>query len=57
MANQNGFYYLDVLDYATPAPHGNPSIHNHRKVVIDGYTGSWSKVYGYCDPTATRSAV
>ncbi len=50
--NQNGFYYLGILDYATPAPHGNPSIHNHRKVVMDGYNSvaPWSKVYGVCDP-------
>ncbi len=52
VTNQNGFYYLTVLDYATPAPHGNPSIHNHRKVVIDGYNSvaPWSKVYGVCNP-------
>jgi hypothetical protein len=50
--NQNGFYYLGILDYATPAPHGNPSIHNRRKVVIDGYNSvaPWSKVYGICNP-------
>lgn len=50
--DQNGFYYLGVLDYATPAPHGNPSIHNRRKVVIDGYNSvaPWSKVYGICNP-------
>jgi hypothetical protein len=54
--NQNGFYYLAVLDYATPAPHGNPSIHNHRKVVIDGYNSvaPWSKVYGVCNPETGR---
>ena len=52
VTNQNGFYYLGVLDYATPAPHGNPSIHNHRKVVVDGYNSvaPWSKVYGVCNP-------
>jgi len=56
VTNQNGFYYLTVLDYATPAPHGNPSIHNHRKVVIDGYNSvaPWSKVYGVCNPDTGR---
>ena len=55
VTNQNGFYYLGILDYPTPAPHGNPGIHIHRKVVIDGYNSvaPWSHRYGVCNP-ATR---
>jgi len=56
VTNQNGFYYLTILDYATPAPHGNPGIHNHRKVVLDGYNSvaPWSRRYGVCDPASKR---
>jgi hypothetical protein len=54
--NQNGFYYLGILDYATPAPHGNPGIHHHRKVVLDGYNSvaPWSRRYGICDTSSQR---
>ena len=56
VTNQNGFYYLGILDYATPAPHGNPGIHNHRKVVMDGYNSvaPWSKRYGVCNPATKK---
>ena len=56
VTNQNGFYYLGILDYATPAPHGNPGIHNHRKVVMDGYNSvaPWSGKYGVCNPATKK---
>jgi len=56
VANQNGFYYLSVLDYATPAPHGNPGIHLRRKVIIDGYNSvaPWSRDSGVCNPETGR---
>lgn len=48
--DENGIYFLCILDYAKPAPHNNVFIHHHRKVVMDsdnnndgGY--SWSKVW------------
>jgi hypothetical protein len=49
---ENGFYYMTILDYDTPAPHGNPGIHFHRKIIMDGYnsTASWSQKYGICNP-------
>jgi hypothetical protein len=37
VTRENGFYYMTILDYATPAPHGNPDIHFRRKVIMDGY--------------------
>jgi len=54
--DQNGFYFLTVVDYATPAPHGNPDIHYHRKVNIDGYNSvaPWSRRYGVCDPESGK---
>ncbi|WP_236541044.1 hypothetical protein [Spiractinospora alimapuensis] len=47
----NGFYFLSIMDYDRPAPHNNVFIHNHRKVVMDGYnryeyTGNGLR---YCD--------
>jgi hypothetical protein len=56
VTDQNGFYFLGILDYATPAPHGNPGIHQHRKVVMDGYNSvaPWSRRYGVCDPATKR---
>lgn len=47
----NGFYFLSIMDYDRPAPHNNVFIHNHRKVVMDGYnryeyTGDGLR---YCD--------
>ncbi|PSK89674.1 hypothetical protein CLV63_12568 [Murinocardiopsis flavida] len=49
--DSNGFYFLSIMDYARPAPHNNVFIHNHRKVVMDGYnrykyTGNGLR---YCD--------
>lgn len=48
----NGFYFLSIMDYENPAPRNNVFIHNHRKVVMDGYnrydyTGDGLR---YCDP-------
>ncbi|MEV5824229.1 hypothetical protein AB0L25_01485 [Spirillospora sp. NPDC052242] len=49
---ENGFYYMTILDYATPAPHGNPGIHYRRKVIMDGYNSNqtWSESNGICNP-------
>ncbi|MEU8800920.1 hypothetical protein [Spirillospora sp. NPDC048819] len=49
---ENGFYYMTVLDYATPAPHSNPGIHYRRKVIMDGYFSNarWSQNNGVCNP-------
>ncbi|GAB3474889.1 hypothetical protein GCM10027440_05940 [Nocardiopsis coralliicola] len=49
--DSNGFYFLSIMDYDRPAPHNNVFIHNHRKVVMDGYnryqyTGDGLR---YCD--------
>ncbi|CAA9351582.1 MAG: FIG01205464: hypothetical protein [uncultured Nocardioidaceae bacterium] len=51
VANQNGFYYLAVLDHAASV-HGNPGIHLRRKVIMDGYNSvaPWSKDNGVCNP-------
>ncbi len=56
VTDQNGFYFLTVLDYATPAPHSNPDIHFHRKVNIDAYnsTAPWSRRYGVCNPASGK---
>lgn len=48
----NGYYFLSIMDYERPAPRNNVFIHNHRKVVMDGYnrydyTGDGLR---YCDP-------
>ncbi|MEU5876325.1 hypothetical protein [Spirillospora sp. NPDC047279] len=50
--NENGFYYMTILDHANPAPHGNPGIHYRRKVIMDGYNSnaSWSQDNGICNP-------
>ncbi|GAB3702352.1 hypothetical protein [Nocardiopsis oceani] len=49
--DSNGFYFLSIMDYERPAPRNNVFIHNHRKVVMDGYnryefTGDGLR---YCD--------
>jgi hypothetical protein len=56
VSNQNGFYYLTILDYATPAPHGNPGIHMRRKVIMDSYNSvaPWSQSYGVCNPATGK---
>ena len=36
--NQNGFYFLAILDHSNPAPRNNLFIHAHRKVAMDSYT-------------------
>lgn len=51
-SDANGYYFLSIMDYARPAPRNNVFIHNHRKVVMDGYnrydyTGEGLR---YCDP-------
>ncbi len=51
--DSNGYYFLSIMDYERPAPRNNVFIHNHRKVVMDGYnrydyTGTGLR---YCDPT------
>jgi len=45
--DQNGVYFLCIVDYARPAPHNNVFIHHHRKVVMDtdNNTGQWTKVW------------
>ncbi|MUN40835.1 hypothetical protein [Actinomadura litoris] len=56
VTRENGFYYLTILDYATPAPHGNPGIHFRRKVIMDGYYSDdarWKNA-GTCDPKTRR---
>ncbi|GLZ06253.1 hypothetical protein Acsp03_37190 [Actinomadura sp. NBRC 104412] len=56
VTRENGFYYLTILDYATPAPHGNPGIHYRRKVIMDGYYSDddrWKNA-GTCDPRTGR---
>lgn len=50
--DSNGYYFLSIMDYERPAPRNNVFIHNHRKVVMDGYnrynlTGTGLR---YCDP-------
>jgi hypothetical protein len=56
VTRENGFYYLTILDYATPAPHGNPGIHYRRKVIMDGYYSDddrWKNA-GTCNPKTGR---
>lgn len=52
--DQNGGYFLSIVDYANPKPHNNLFLHHHRKVAmdtdnnvdfIDGWGGPWSKVW------------
>jgi hypothetical protein len=50
---ENGFYYLAIMDYENPAPHNNIFIHNHRKVVMDGYNTEevpWGRSKQVCNP-------
>ncbi len=52
--DSNGYYFLSIMDYERPAPRNNVFIHNHRKVVMDGYnrydyTGTGLR---YCDPAS-----
>ncbi|GLW63468.1 hypothetical protein Arub01_17120 [Actinomadura rubrobrunea] len=56
VTRENGFYYLTILDYATPAPHGNPGIHFRRKVIMDGYYSDderWKNA-GTCNPKTRK---
>lgn len=50
--NENGYYFLSIMDYENPAPHNNIFIHNHRKVGMDAYnvSASWANSYGVCNP-------
>lgn len=50
--DQNGGYFLSIVDYENPKPHNNIFIHHHRKVAMDtdnnidfGEGGTWSKVW------------
>ena len=52
--DQNGGYFLSIVDYPDPKPHNNLFLHHHRKVAmdtdnnvdfIDGWGGPWSKVW------------
>lgn len=49
---ENGFYYLTILDHANPSPQGNPGIHQRRKVIMDGYFSNapWSQKQAICNP-------
>ncbi|MFI0480240.1 hypothetical protein [Actinomadura sp. 9N215] len=56
VTRENGFYYLTILDYRNPAPHGNPGIHYRRKVIMDGYYSDdqrW-KDAGTCNPKTRK---
>ncbi|QXJ22339.1 hypothetical protein AGRA3207_003328 [Actinomadura graeca] len=56
VTRENGFYYMTILDYATPAPHGNPGIHYRRKAIMDGYYSDderWKNA-GTCNPKTGR---
>ncbi|WP_347300045.1 hypothetical protein [Dolosigranulum savutiense] len=68
--NENGFYFLTIVDYHDPAPHNNVFIHTHRKVGMDAYNvnGLWSdqyeivdpstgELYGYNSKKSTRNAI
>ncbi|MBN9644932.1 hypothetical protein ACFSSC_06950 [Corynebacterium mendelii] len=50
---ENGFYLMEIVDHAHPAPHNNIFIHSHRKVGMDIYSvnGGWAKAYWGCDPS------
>ncbi|MBB6172742.1 hypothetical protein HNR23_002802 [Nocardiopsis mwathae] len=56
VTEENGFYYLGILDHPTPSPQGNPGIHFRRKVVMDGYYSQreWSAKNAVCDPGTGR---
>ena len=53
--DENGMYFLAIVDYGNPRPHNNIFIHHHRKVAMDtdnnlwdnggGKYDSWSGVY------------
>jgi hypothetical protein len=44
--NQNGFYWLTILD-SQPRPHNNTWIHHHRKVVMDSdnHFPPWMEIF------------
>ncbi|GAB3664790.1 hypothetical protein GCM10027596_29790 [Nocardioides korecus] len=52
VTQENGFYFLTILDHANPAPHGNAGIHYRRKVVLDAYNSQapWSSSNAICNP-------
>lgn len=52
--DQNGGYFLSIVDYPDPKPHNNIFLHHHRKVAMDtdnnvdfvgAWEGPWSKVW------------
>lgn len=49
---ENGCYFLSIMDYPNPAPHNNVFIHNHRKVNMDAYNTNapWADSYAVCNP-------
>lgn len=49
---ENGFYFLTILDHANPSPQGNIGIHTRRKVIIDGYFSNTpgSQTQAVCNP-------
>ncbi len=53
---ENGFYFLTILDHANPSPQGNIGIHTRRKVIIDGYFSNapGSQVYAVCNPNTGK---
>lgn len=52
ITNENGYYFLSIMDYEKPAPHNNVFIHNHRKVGMDAYNtnATWASAYATCNP-------
>lgn len=56
VTKENGFYYMTILDHASPAPHGNPGIHYRRKVVLDSYNSQapWSSSNAICNPATGK---
>ena len=50
---ENGYYLMEIVDHAHPAPHNNIFIHSHRKVGMDIYSvnGGWAKAYWGCNPS------
>jgi hypothetical protein len=58
--DQNGVYFLCIVDYDRPAPHNNVFIHHHRKVVLDTDNNifpdgsSWSSVWSPAERRAVQ---
>src|SRR5690606_16749562 len=53
VTNENGYYFLSIMDYEKPAPHNNVFIHNHRKIGMDAYNtdAMWANSYATCNPS------